>query len=278
MLKLYFIKPNIDILKRSTQLELCLHLHPHCFSYLILNTENNQIIDFEKYSFTNPTNEILLSELKMWFTQNQEILHLSFKVSKVAIFAEIFTVLPEKSEKPAEVFEMLGYNIKPDTSIFKDKIEDNFFVYYQLDDELIRFLDNQVVNAEFYCGDSGLLRFYNNRIAYKSYLAAYVYGEDLVICHKKDNHNYYYNRFKIKAKEDLLYYLQLAYEQLGLDKNEYPTYLYGFIEEKSPMYSTSYSYIRNFEIDLTLKNTLPFLYAVEDFPLHYFVNLWGLVL
>ena len=59
----------------------------------------------------------------------------------------------------------------------------------------------------------------------------------------------YYNKFPIKAKEDLLYYLRLSYEHLGLNLNEFPTELYGFIEEKSPMYSTAYGYIRNFEID-----------------------------
>jgi hypothetical protein len=141
---------------------------------------------------------------------------------------------------------------------------------------MINFIENHLPNVEFYCGDYGLLNFYNAKLSFKQYLAANLYGEELTVCFKKDAKNIYYNKFPVKAKEDLLYYLRLAYEHLGLNLNEFPTYLYGFVEEKSPMYSTSYGYIRNFEIDRTLKNTLPFLYSIDDIPLHYYINLLGL--
>ena len=221
-------------------------------------------------------NFLLPDSIAIWFKMHEDILSLPFKTSKIAIYSPEFTVLPEKTDNVKEVFLLLGYSESEDITYLKNKLTDTFYVYYSLPDKTINFIENHLMNAEFYCGDFGLLHFYNSKLSFKNYLAANLYGEELTLCYKKDAQNFYYNKFTVKAKEDLLYYLRLAYEHLELDLNEFPSYLYGFIEEKSPMYSTSYGFIRNFEIDRTLKNTLPFLYGIDDIPQHYYINLLGL--
>ncbi len=271
------INTPIDILKRLKNLELLVHLHPYCFSYAILDKEANKIMTFEAKVLEQPTGKFLsLDAIAIWFKEHQEVFGLPFTCSKVAVYSPEFTILPEKTTNAKAVFDLLGYSSEESITYLKDRISENFYVYFSLPDRTIDFIDNHLLNVEFYSTDRGLLHFYNNKLSFKNYLSAHLYGEELTVCHKKDTGNFYYNKFPVKAKEDLLYYLTLTYEHLGLATNEFPSYLYGFIEEKSPMYSTTYGYIRNFEIDRTLKKILPYQYAVEDVPLHYYINLLGL--
>lgn len=254
-----------------------MHLHPHCFSYALVDMDLNKIVDFDAKTLNQPLGKFILADsVSLWYKDNESVLSLPFKSSKVAIYSPEYTVLPEKTDNASEVFRHLGFMQNENCTYLKNKICNEFYVYYAVQDKLINYIENTLVNVEFYCCDYGLLHFYNNKLSFKDYIAANVYGGELTISLKKNNANLFYNKFPIKAKEDLLYYLRLAYEQLDLDMNSFPTFLYGFIEEKSPMYSTSYGFIRNLEIDRTLKNTLPFTYSIEDIALHYYINLVGL--
>ncbi len=254
-----------------------MHLHPYCFSFAVLDKDLNKLLDFEARITNLSTDKMIAVEsLVNWFHDHKEIFSLPFKLCKVSIFSPIYTVLPDKTDKPSELFSLLGYELNENHTFLKDKMHDSFYLYYALTDKTINYIENNLPNVEFYFSDYGLLHFYNNKLSFKKYIAANLYGEELTICYKNNEHNFYLNKFPVKSKEDLLYYLRLTYEHLQLDLNEFPTYIYGFIEEKSPVYTTTYGYVRNFEIDRTLKNTLPYLYAMEDFPLHYYINLLGL--
>lgn len=245
----------------------------------MIDMDLNKVVDFNAKVLNQPLGKFILADsVSLWYRDNEAYMSLPFKSSKVAIYTPEFTVLPEKTDNPTEIFKHLGFTQNENCTYLKNKLDNEFYVYYAVNDKLINYIENILVNVEFYCSDYGLLRFHNNKLSFKDYIAANVYGEELTICLKKNNTNLFYNKFPIKAKEDLLYYLKLAYEQLGLNLETFPTYVYGFIEEKSPMYSTSFGYIRNFEIDRTLKNTLPFTYSIEDIPLHYYINLLGLAL
>ncbi|MBK9327822.1 MAG: DUF3822 family protein [Sphingobacteriales bacterium] len=254
-----------------------MHLHPYCLSFSILEQEIRKIVYFDVKVIEQPIGKNLsLDTIATWFSVHQEIFNLPFKESKVSIYSPEYTVLPEKTDNARQIFNTLGFSDSTEITYLKNKLNEHFWVYFSLPDKTISFIENHLPNVTFYCSDYGLLQFYNSKLSFKNYLSANLYGEELTICYKKDSENFYYNKFLVKSKEDLLYYLRLSYEHLSLDINEFPTYLYGFIEEKSPMYSTTYGFIRNFEIDRTLKNTLPFLYTIEDIPLHYYINLLGL--
>ena len=258
-------------------MELLVHLHPYCFSYAILDKETNRIIDFDSKILEQNIGKFLHNDsIALWFSDHQEIFGLPYKTSKIAIYTTEFTILPGKTENATEIFQLLGFTDNTNLTYLKNKIDDSFYVYFSLPDKTISYIENQLPNVEFYCCDFGILSFINNKLSFKNYIAANLYGEELTICYKKDGKNMYYNKFPIKTKEDLLYYLRLSYEHLGLNLNEFPTELYGFIEEKSPMYSTAYGYIRNFEIDRTLKHVLPFTFGINEISLHYYINLLGL--
>ena len=100
-----------------------LHLHPYCFSYAIIDRELNQIIDFEAKVLEQQHGKFLHNDsIAIWFADLQEIFNLPFKNSKVAIYSPEFAVLPNKTEKLAEIFKLLGFLKNEHITYLKKKI------------------------------------------------------------------------------------------------------------------------------------------------------------
>ncbi len=220
--------------------------------------------------------ELTTDTLAIWFSDNPHLLQLNYSKVLIAVHSNVFTILPDKTEQPRNILETLGYSIKNSDRIFMDEIETDFLLYYTISESIVDFLEHRFQNINWHFGDIGSIKFKNTKLSFKNHLVAHLYGEDLSIALKKDGKLFFFNKFLVKAKEDLLYYIRLSYDQLQLNPNEFATYLYGFIEEKSPAFSTSYGYIRNFEIDRTLKHGLGYLHTDEDIPMHYYINLLAL--
>lgn len=58
----------------------------------------------------------------------------------------------------------------------------------------------------------------------------------------------FFNTFVYQSLEDFLYYLLFTYEQLQLDTETHPLYLFGAIQEQDDSYKKAYAYIRHIEI------------------------------
>ncbi|MBK6818097.1 MAG: DUF3822 family protein [Bacteroidetes bacterium] len=54
---------------------------------------------------------------------------------------------------------------------------------------------------------------------------AQIFGNDLSICHSKCGKPQFFNKFKFETKEDLLYFIVLAYKELNLDRNSIPLFI-----------------------------------------------------
>jgi Protein of unknown function (DUF3822) len=271
------IKTPLELLKRIPQPELWLHLHPYALSYLVFDPGQNKVMDLDvKVLGLDPSKAITTDMLTSWMAENEHLLQLNYSKVIIAVHSNTFTILPEASDHPDKILETLGYIHQPGEQILADPIRPGFIMYYTLPETVSEFMEHRFHQVQWHSGDYGSIRFRNSKLSFKNHLVAHLYGEDLSISLKQNGQIQYFNKFAIKAKEDLLYYIRLSYDQLQLNPNEFATYLYGFIEEKSPAFSTSYGYIRNFEIDRTLKHGLGYLHIDEHIPMHYYVNLLAL--
>lgn len=73
------------------------------------------------------------------------------------------------------------------------------------------------------------------------------------------------NTFSFDTPEDFLYYILFVAEQLKIDPNDFPLVFLGAISEKSEIYQTCFTYIRNcsfLEDEVTLKNE----FNLSDIP------------
>ncbi len=234
-------------------------------------------MDFDAKVLGNDVSKELSTDtLATWFSDHAHLLQLNYNKVLIAAHSNTFTILPEKSEHPEKILEALGYAVHPADKIYLEEIQPDFLIYYTLPGAIVDFLEHRFHNITWHFSDLGSIKFKNSKLSFKNHIVAHLYGEDLSISLIKDDKLHFFNKFTVKAKEDLLYYIRLTYDQLELNPNEFATYLYGFIEEKSPAFSTSYGYIRNFEIDRTLKHGLGYLHIDEDIPLHYYLHVLAL--
>jgi hypothetical protein len=129
---------------------LLVHLHPYCFSYAVIDRDLNKVVSFEaKVLAQTPGKFLQLDSIAIWFKLHSEVFSLPYKTSKVAVYSPEFTVLPDKTEKAKEVFQLLGYSDNDAITYLKNKIGHAFYTYYSLPDKTINFIENHLLNTEF---------------------------------------------------------------------------------------------------------------------------------
>lgn len=85
----------------------------------------------------------------------------------------------------------------------------------------------------------------------------------------------FYNTFDFQNSEDLVYYVLLVYEQLGLHNEKVPLYISGKIQEESKIYDRLHQYIRHLHF---VKRTKFFRFdkSFKSLPSHFFFDLHSL--
>ena len=83
-----------------------------------------------------------------------------------------------------------------------------------------------------------------------------------------------YNSFNYQTKEDFVYYILFACEQLSLNPELIETEVFGELDKHSEYYSMLYTYIRNITISKS-PGDFEYSYQFEDLPSHYYYNLFS---
>jgi hypothetical protein len=244
---------------------------------LFFDSDTKKVLEIDEVKLNRNFSEtITLQDVLNVFSNEEEYWKFNFHKVKIAYATNKFTILPVASNNIQEVFNYLDIPLLENDIFETYNIAENQILYYTINQDIKSFFENRFKNIEWFFGDYGITNFANPKLSFKNHLACNIYGNDLSISHIQNNQVLFFNKFYIEQKEDLLYYLKLTYEQLQLNTNQFATYLYGFIEEKSPMYTFSFAYIRNYEIDRTLKHALDFQFTYDEHTLHYFYNLLAL--
>ena len=155
-------------------------------------------------------------------------------------------------------------------------IDSDFYIHFSIKKTIWYILINFFEKKEFYFGDFGFIKEAQFLPKDHEFLMAQIFGNDLSICHSKCGKPQFFNKFKFETKEDLLYFIVLAYKELNLDRNSIPLLLYGFIETESPLFQTLFGFIRNVRIaPSTAKQKQSIL--LKDLAPNYFQNLLNLI-
>lgn len=92
---------------------------------------------------------------------------------------------------------------------------------------------------------------------------AYIQKEHFEVVVAKAGKLLLFNSFQHQTEQDFIYYLLFAFEQLQLDPERTPLYLFGRIEEEDELYKQAYTFVRHVN---TIDNK-PFINV--DLALHY---------
>jgi hypothetical protein len=102
----------------------------------------------------------------------------------------------------------------------------------------------------------------------KEFLDILVFGpEKLIFC----------NSFQYNCREDFIYFLLFAMEQLKLDPDKVQVVFMGNIRRNSPEYELTYKYVRNPGF-IDRNDRLKYSYVFDDLPPHFYYNLFNMEL
>jgi hypothetical protein len=251
------ISPRLRLLDNSLskdsskQYYLCLEIGVSGLSFAIYSKAKNSFLAIVSFEFEKVVSETEIILLLEQLTLENEWLKLQFTQVNILINNSICTLVPSALFNEQEKKRYLGFN---QTVSKNDAIKHNFlsntqaFNIYSLPETLADFLVKKWPEANVIhytsCVIEALSNQFKNRADNKS-LYVNVRDESLDIVFFKDAKLFYNNNFKFKSKEDFIYFLLLAMEQMGLSPEETKVGLTGKIDEGSAIYQILHEYIRH---------------------------------
>ena len=251
------LSPRLSLLDNSLskdsskQYYLCLEIGVSGLSFAIYSKQKNSFLGIESLEFEKVGSETEIIPLLEQLLLENEWLNLQFAQINILINNTSCTLVPSALFNEHEKKRYLEFN---QIVLENDAIKHNFlsntqaFNIYSVTETLADLLEKKWPEANVIhytsCVIEALSNQFKNR-AYNKTLYLNVRDESLDIVFFKDTKLFYYNNFKFKSKEDFIYFLLLAMEQIGLSPEETKVGLSGKIDEGSAIYQILHEYIRH---------------------------------
>ncbi len=231
-------------------------------SFCVLDTISNEILAFEKIKFkTSSTPYLVLKELKAVLNKNST---LGMGFSEVVVIHKngLFSLVPRTLFKKEELPNYLKFNAK---IMANDHIAFDEVTPHDLVNVYIPFINvnNYIFDlfGEFEFKHSGtvLISTILKQARATTTPACYVQiaEKEMEIVVVSDKKLLFYNHFEYKTKEDFLYYLLFALEQLQMDLEVIQLKLFGTVEEGDPIFNLCYTYIKYVSVFVPTDSTYP---------------------
>ncbi len=237
----------------STIHRLSVQVSLNGLSFLILDMESSRVIFFREISFsgTYSPDEVLF-EIKKIYEEAEE---LKISMQQVTILHEndLHTLVPKSVFQEEALPDYLKYNAKllPTDYISFDTLEkqDLINVYVPFTNLNNYFFDLYGTFDFFHTSTifiEKIIAGERNEDFSKMYVQVFENRFDILVTkHKKVQ---LYNSFTYATAEDFIYYILFVAEQLQLNPEEFPLYLYGRIQKGDALYTIAFTYIRNIEV------------------------------
>jgi len=212
------------------------------FSYCIINTSTFSVEYFKNYQLNN-TNDIIN------LINDDEVIKSDFFSSSVAFVNFPSTLIPNKVFTKTSAKEMLEFNSETHEIINTDVLKEiDVHLAYSIPQELDNIATTYFPNAKQKAQQSILIDEFSKE--YNTEPTAYLYLSEntLNITAFKNEKLIFNNSFNFETKEDILYFVLFAFEQLKLDTNNVNTLLFGDITKDDDNFKLLYEYIRNIEL------------------------------
>ncbi|TPN89283.1 DUF3822 family protein [Aquimarina algicola] len=216
--------------------------------------ENNQVIVIKQDNFGISLNpEQVLNKIKYTF-QHDETLKGDFSSIEVIYQNDLYTIVPKSLFNENSVKEYLKYNIKI--------LENDFVAYDEIHQHDIVSVYIPYANINnFFFENFGSFTYKHSSTILINNLATREKNNNTPIVFANINQKYFdliiikkgklvlLNTYKYETKEDFLYYVMFATEQLKLNPEKFTLKFIGDLTKDSDLYTIAYKYIRNIEFE-----------------------------
>lgn len=227
--------------KDSSQYQLSILFGVDSFAYIIQDAKD-QVLALREVQWPDGKQKAALLE-------EDEKLQLGYRHIKVAFCKGVFCLVPQRLFQEEEKATYLGHltNIQRSTNIMSDHISQHQAeLVYEVDETSLRVVEklfNHVPKRNLHT--ILLERMRSHAATQDSYhVAIHVFRRQVLIYAFDRTNLMLVNAYPYQSAQDLLYYVLLIYEQLGLKTAEVPLFLMGRILEDSDTYRLLVRYIR----------------------------------
>ena len=210
---------------------------------------------------------------------SEPLLQKEFYSGSLALNEFPSTLVPTSFYKEERNREILGFNHEVHEEILSDKMQQMDAInIYSIPTELLNLIRKSFPNTQIKCNSSILIEqllLQNKSTEAKVY--ACIQKNVLEVCVIEENKLELHNSFSIDTKEDLLYYLLFALEQMGMSVEKIELVLLDDILISDKKYNLLYQYIRNISFGNRPEN-LNFSKELESIKSHQYFCLFSQLL
>lgn len=251
-----------------------IRLNADGLSFSLLDKEKNTFLGIREYTFNKIDNPKGLSGKVKELVDTDSILSESFDSSSVSIDIGVNTLIPQAFQSDESDESLLNF-IQPTLSTedlgndFIRSVEaHNLYPLpsFQLPPS---FGDIQVHSSTVFI--DAVLR--NVPTDDKTRLFIEVGTNHFHLVGLSNRKLVYFNKFSFKTKEDFIYYILFTMEQLQMNPEKTPLVIFGEIDQRSPLFSIAYKYIRFVSFGLR-PDGFQFASVLDELPQHYYFSLF----
>jgi hypothetical protein len=279
--------PNIDLLDKSFQenavssFMLTLELTDFHFSYAIFKSSNNKFIGLGKHPL--PVKDGLSHQAALGKVLHEHpLLTKSFKNVLLSYGGKQNTLIPHALFDRIAARKYLAYNhpVSENHAVLSDTLKNTpAHNVYSLPAELEDLLHQSWPNLAIRHLSTVLIEtlgIHFKHIAGDNMVFVHVREDCFDMIHFKNSRLYFYNLFPFRSREDFIYFLLAAIEQLGLNPESVQLYISGRLTKESQLFDMIYRYIRHSDF-IGNNNAFDYAHVLDELNLYEFYSLFSIL-
>ncbi len=253
---------NTSYKKLSIQISL------NGLSFCILDTIINKVVLWDAVSLKiESTPYLILKELKALLDKHK-LLDQKFSEVVVVHKNNLFSIVPKTLFDEKELANYLKFNTKllANDHIVYDELENQDMVcVYVPFTNINNYVFDNFGEFEFRHSSTALLHtLLHQKPSSKPVCYVHVAEREMELVVLNQKKVMLYNQFNYRTKEDFLYYILFAFEQLNLDTENNKLKLFGKIEEDNELFKICYTYIKKVSVFLPKHTSYTFEEGTEE--------------
>lgn len=266
--------------KNSLGQQLSLLVKGHHLYVSISDASSKTLLHLEKWTLdTRQFPEVNRATLDQVF-RSQPILQRDYGETRLAFWTPWYTFVPGPFVN-GHVADFLNWQLPAGTEVqvreaSLNGIEGN--VCYGMEPQVASWAQNHFDKAQIQHSVESLLAYLSELNAYNGKTKVYAYVTDrlLEVIVFDKNRFHLYNAYTFHEPEDFLYFVTLAFQQLGLDPESDVLVLAGEITQEGRLYTLLYRYFRNIQFT-ALPERVQLGSGLEPLDNHYYLHLMMLI-
>lgn len=273
-------KPHISRIDKSFKedysrnFQLTIQLSLGGFSFSIFSPEKQRFVGLETYHFNHLADELKLAAMLDEIVMNRAWIAYPYQSVTVIVDNTSFALVPAALYDDKDKGTFLAFNqpYKDNCRIATDKLKnaDAVNVYYLSNTLAAKIKDlwanARIVHLSTVLLESLLIGNKHQNIDSKVFVNVRKNVFDMVVI--RNQKLLFYNTFKFSTKEDFIYFLLFAMEQLRLNPEKIELIFSGLIEKSAEIYAISERYIRTVSLVERNKN-FDYSYVLDELPWHH---------